>query len=231
LRIPRSERQQLSEISVEPFTESYRGLQEAFAALAQAQEVADYQSIGVRCREALLSFIDGAQLVVPWTSEKEKPKKADLNAWTEHICSVILSGASHEHRRHLFKTQLEGAWKFANWLTHAKSSHWHDAEAAVETTETAITLCVSAVIRIVRGVPEHCPVCGSQRLSPERGHIRGASDVEWERPTCDKCGWTGEPVRLQFSKTRPEAASRSPEGDCIIPKTPLRKLNHPRSKK
>ena len=45
LRIPRSERQKLSEIPAEPFTACMRGLQEASEALAQAQELADYQSI------------------------------------------------------------------------------------------------------------------------------------------------------------------------------------------
>jgi hypothetical protein len=43
IRIPRSEQPKLSELPVEPFLKCYRGLQEASDALAQAQEVADYQ--------------------------------------------------------------------------------------------------------------------------------------------------------------------------------------------
>jgi hypothetical protein len=99
LRIPRSERQKLSELPVEPFAECYRCLQEASDALGQASEVADYQSIGVRCREALLAFVGAAQTVMPWTLAQETPKKADLNAWADHICSVALSGASHAVKR------------------------------------------------------------------------------------------------------------------------------------
>ena len=75
--------------------------------LSQAQEVADYQAIGVRCREALLAFIAAAQTAIPWTLEQKKPKRADLNAWAEYICSSALAGASHEYRRHLFKALLE----------------------------------------------------------------------------------------------------------------------------
>src|SRR5688572_662643 len=76
LRIPRSERQKLSELPVEPFGECYRYLREASDALGQASEVADYQSIGVRCREALLAFVGAAQTVMPWTSsQEESPKK------------------------------------------------------------------------------------------------------------------------------------------------------------
>jgi hypothetical protein len=229
LRIPRSERQKLSDIPAEPFAACLRDLQEASEALAQAQEVADYQSIGVRCREALLAFVNIAQTVMPWTGPEEPPKKADLKVWADHICSVALSGDSHKHRRQLFKTLLESAWEFTNWLTHTKSSHWYDAEAGFTVTENAIDFCISAVIRHVRGVPEQCPACGSQRLSPERGHHPDFPEVEWERPTCGKCGWAGEPVRIddvveQHDKSR----STKPEGDCIIPTTVLRQLKRPK---
>lgn len=232
LRIPRSERRQLSELPIEPFGECYRYLREASDALAQASEVADYQSIGVRCREALLAFVSAAQTVMPWTSgQHEPPKKADLKAWADHICSVALAEGSHEHRRHLFKTLLESAWQFANWLTHTKSSNWHDAEAAIAASENAISLCTSAIIRHIRGVPEQCPACGSQRLSPQRGYHQDFPDVEWERPTCDKCGWAGEPVPIDdVLEPDDESAAPQPEGDCVIPTTPLRQLTRPKSK-
>ena len=228
LRVPRSEKQKLSDLPIEPFAECYRYLSEASDALNQAQEVADYQSIGVRCREALLAFADAAQTVMPWTSAHEKPKRADLKAWVDHICSVSMAGASHEHRRHLFRTLLESAWKFTNWLTHAKSSKWHDAEAAFATTEHAISLCTSAVIRYTRGVPDACPACGSHRLSPQRGFHQDFPDTEWERPTCDKCGWAGEPVPIVDVPQPPDENERPPpEGECIIPTVPLRTLMKP----
>jgi len=231
LRIPRSERQKLSDIPAEPFAACLRGLQEASEALAQAQEVADYQSIGVRCREALLAFVNIAQGVIPWAKTEEPPKKADLKAWADHICSVALSGDSQKYRRHLFKTLLESAWEFANWLTHTKSSNWFDAEAALSATDNAVGLCISAVIRHIRGVPERCPACGSHRLSPERGYHRDLPEVEWERPTCDKCGWTGEPVPISdVPETHDESRSATPEGECIVPTIPLKQLTRPKSK-
>jgi predicted RNA-binding Zn-ribbon protein involved in translation (DUF1610 family) len=231
LRIPRSERQKSSTLPVVPFAESYRYLHDLSDELAQAQEVADYQAIGVRCREALLAFVSAAQTVMPWTSTQEAPKAADLKAWADHICSVALPGPTHEHRRHLFKTLLEGAWNFSNWLTHTKSSHWHDAEAAIAVSETAISLCTSAVIRFIRGVPDQCPACGSQRLSPERGYRDDEPETEWERPTCDKCGWVGEPVRIETVPQDDHASTPSiPQGDCTVPTTPLRQLRRPDAK-
>ena len=228
LRIPRGQKQKLSDLPIEPFAEAYRHLGEASDAVAQAGEVADYQAIGVRCREALLAFADAGQTVLPWTSTEPAPKRADLKAWADHICSVALAGASHKDRRHLFKTLLDNAWQFANWLTHAKGTHWHDAEAAVAVTENAISLCTSAVIVHLRGVPYECPACGSHRLSPERGFEASMPDVEWERPTCDKCGWTGDPVIINAVPAQADEGERKPpEGECIVPTVPLRKLRRP----
>lgn len=232
LRIPRSEEQKLSDLPVEPFAEAYRYLSEASEAFDQAQEVADYQAIGVRCREALLAFVAAALTVVPWSDPAQTPpKKADLKAWADHICSVALHGSANEYRRHLFKTVLDEAWRYANWLTHSKGTHLHDAEAAVAITESAISLATNALIRFMRKVPDECPTCGSHRLSPQRGIRTDEPDVLWERPTCDKCGWAGEPVAVPEVAVDPAKPRNSddspPPGDCVIPTVPLRQLIRP----
>jgi hypothetical protein len=231
IRIPRSERQHLSALPVELFAEAYRYLEEAHEALQHSSEVADYQAIGVRCREALLAFATAAQVVIPWTSKDDAPKKADLKGWADHICNTSLVGAEHEHRRHLYKTLLDSAWKFVNWLTHAKSSHWHDAEAGIAATENAIALCTSAVIRHIRGVPERCPMCASQRLSPERGYRLDLPELEWERPVCDKCGWAGMPVPVKSVEALSARPTAPLEGECIVPTVPLRRLDRPSDEK
>lgn len=227
LRIPRSQRPKVADLPVEPFAEAYRYLDEAHGALGQGQEVADYQAIGVRCREALLAFTAAAQVVVPWPAGTGTPKKSDFKAWAEHICNVTMPGSSHEDRRHLIKTLLDSAWKFAQWLTHAKGSKWHDAEAGISAMETAVSLATSAVIRHIRGVPDTCPACGSHRLSPQRGFHKDLPEVEWERPVCDKCGWTGEPVPIEEVPEPPDDSRPSPEGECVLPTVPLRKLLRP----
>jgi hypothetical protein len=228
IRIPRSDEPSLGSFPVEPFTECIRYLREATDALAHAEEVTDYQAIGVRCREALLAFTTTGQAVVPWTTEGEAPKRADFKAWVEHICTVILAGDAQKERRQLFKQSLISAWTFANWLTHTKSSRWHDAEAAVGVTESAVTLCMNSVIQHVRGVPSACPECGSHRLTPLRAVNPRDPDEEWERPSCMKCDWMGVPVVV-----RKPAADRGddarPVSDCepLLPQPPLRKLKRP----
>jgi hypothetical protein len=231
LRIPRSEKSKLSEMPVEPFAACFRHMTEASDALGTAQEVTDFQATGVRCREALLAFTSAAQVVMPLAGGDDgKPKQADFKAWVDHICSVGLAGQTHEHRRHLFKTLLDEAWRFSNWLTHAKASTWYDAEAATTTVEHALCLATSLVIRHVRAVPEACRACGSNRLSPQRGVHSSVPDVEWERATCEKCGWIGEPVPV-FADPEAYAVDNDerppPNGDCVIPTVPLRALHKP----
>jgi hypothetical protein len=234
LRIPRADRAMVSDLSIEPLAACFRHVSEASEALSHAQEVSDFQAVGVRCREALLAFTSATQIVVPWTGDASaKPKQADFKGWVDHICSFTLAGQTHEHRRHLLKTLLDEAWRFSNWLTHAKTSAWHDAEAAT-TVEHALGLATSLVLRHVRGVPHACPACGSTRLSPQRGFDERVPEFEWERPVCEKCDWAGDPVPIL---PRPEdyiagEEERAPPDDaCVLPTVPLRELVKPGRKK
>lgn len=74
LRIPRTQEQRRNEVGVRPFAEVFNQLRRIEEALGQAQNAGDYQSIGVRCREALLSFVGAAQDVAEWT-EKDASKR------------------------------------------------------------------------------------------------------------------------------------------------------------
>lgn len=159
------------------------------------------------------------------------PAKANFKKWVEHMCAVAMGGSTNEFRRHLFKVLLNEAWDFANWLTHTKSSRWFDAEAATSTMEHAIGLATTAVIRHLRGVPDACPACGSHQLSPQRGFKDTEPDVEWERPTCDKCDWVGEP-RTIFKEVKEYVKDERapPDEEFVLPKIPLRELLRPQKR-
>lgn len=224
LRMPKSEREPLSSLPIEPFASCARLAREANDALAQAEEVSDYQAIGVRCREVLLALVAAAQVVMPWVGPGESPQKANLKEWADHMCKVGLPGQAHKDRRKLLKTLLVSTWDFNNWLVHTKNSTWYDAEIATSTTDNVIEVWLSILIRHVRKVPEACPACGSHRLSPERGHDPVEPDAEYERPVCSKCGWVGEVTLITEVPLRPEHPGTSPEGSCVIPSAPLKRL-------
>lgn len=224
LRMPKSEREPLSELPIEPFAGCARLAREANDALAQAEEVSDYQAMGVRCREVLLALVAAAQVVMPWTGPGEPPQKANFKEWSDHMCQVGLPGQAHENRRKLLKALLSSAWDYDNWLAHTKSSTWYDAETATSATGNAIEIWLSILIRHVRKVPEACPACGSHRLSPECGYDLKEPEVKYERPVCSKCGWTGEESLITEVPIVPEPPRSPREDDCVIPTVPLTRL-------
>lgn len=233
LRIPRTERRRTFDRRLLAFGDVFLSLSNASDTLGQARNIADYQAIGMRCREVLLGFIGAAQDVHKW-AEKDPPKRADFRAWTEIICNTALPGDTHKERRHLMKSLMEGAWTFTNWLTHAKAATWHDAEAAITTVEHVVGLAASLVIRHSRQVPEQCPECGSPHLSPQEGRWPEAPEILWERPVCADCGWTGKRVPLgEVPLDDEELALITREGShahdnaCVVPTVPLKGLRKP----
>lgn len=231
LRIPRTQRQKLSDGQVRPFGEVFVKLENASDALGQAHSVADYQAIGMRSREALLEFVAAAQDAAEWSTDAT-PKRADFRGWNELICNVALSGSSQKERRHLLKSMMGDIWTFANWLTHAQSVTWHDAEAAITTTEHVLGIAASLVLRHIREVPDQCPDCGSPHLSPEEGWLEDLPEVAWERPVCEECGWTGKPVPVGERELNQSDELITREGgdssdECVIPTVPLMKLDRP----
>jgi hypothetical protein len=222
LRIPRNEEQSLAEIRVEPFIACWRTLEEATEAQRHAEEVEDFQAVGMRCRESLISLVHVAQDLLELPDGQARPKRSDVRGWSEIIANAIVPGPSHQDRRVLLKSSADNAWRFANWLTHARSAHVSDAEAAVASTELALSLFSTALIRHIRGVPDCCPSCGSQRISPLRGAHSSDPMTVYERPVCEKCGWTGTPVVVAPSPAPPDRPP--PEGECVVMAKPLRTM-------
>jgi hypothetical protein len=194
LRIPRTEEQREDDLHVLPFGLVFEKMEEAGTAVTQAQNLADYQAVGVRCREALLELVSVAQDAAVWTDTP--PQRANFRAWMEIICNDLLPGDTNKERRGALKGALESAWSFSNWLTHSKSATWFDADLAHSLVQHAIGMATSQILRALRGVPEECPNCGSPHLEPQQGENTAAPGVLWERPRCAKCGWAGRPVPI-----------------------------------
>lgn len=231
LRIPRTDERNRLDVHITPFSVLLNELHALPDALGQAKALSDYQGIGVKCRELLLSFIDAAQNAIKWPVE-EPPQRANFRAWIDIIFDNVLGGPAHQARRRLFKYQFNEAWTFANWLTHAKSATWHDAEAAQTTVDHAIGFGVSLLLRAIRAVPEQCPKCGSPNLTPEDGWPEELPDTVWQRPVCEDCDWKGLPVLVDPTAPPTQLIVREGgenTGECIIPDVPLTRLTRPGS--
>ena len=227
LRIPRTHEQQLDDIRILPFAAVFTKIEEVIAAVSQAQNLAAYQAVGVRCRETLLEFVGVTQDAAVWTDSP--PKRADFRSWIEIICNDLLPGDSNKERRGAHKSALESAWTFSNWLTHTKSGTWLDAEMAGILVQHAIEMASSLVVRELRGVPAECPKCGSPHLEPEQCENTTLPGILWERPRCTDCGWSGRPVPIAGLKEGQPIITREGEDshDHSIMTVPLRAILKP----
>src|SRR5688572_3929421 len=104
LRIPRTLKQRSQDRQVLPFGAVFKELEAATSALSQATNVSGYQSVGMRSRETLLSFIAVAQDWFEPEDGAETPKRADFKGWSELIFDTLLPGRDQKDRRRLFKT-------------------------------------------------------------------------------------------------------------------------------
>jgi hypothetical protein len=224
IRVPRGEEDQIDVLALEPLVAPWRALGDIHDALGQASEVEDCQAIGVRCREVLLTLVHEAQRVVSAPADAEPPKKSDFNAWAQHIADTAYTGASYREHRQLLKSHARSSWDFTNWLTHAKDAALSDAETAVQVTEQTLSLYTGALTRLLRGVPDRCPRCGSLRLSPERARDPENPTHIFERPACLRCEWKGEPTQIG---ELPVPESSEPSGECYFMESPLRRRNRP----
>jgi hypothetical protein len=192
LRIPRTEQQQQRDQRILPFRSVFEKLDEAGVSVTQAHNLADYQAVGVSCRETLLELIGAAQDAAKWADAP--PQRANFRAWAEIICNDLQPGDSNKERRGVLKGALESAWTFSNWLTHSKSATWLDADTAHTLTQHSVGMAASSIIRELRGVPSECPICGSPHLAPEQAENTAAPGTLWESPRCEDCGWMGRLV-------------------------------------
>ncbi|HEX9465604.1 MAG TPA: gamma-glutamylcyclotransferase [Alphaproteobacteria bacterium] len=167
-----SDRQQL-------VTSAWRRWVQAAEALDAAEEIEEFQAVGMRCRETLLVAMDtlrGRASAVP----DPAPKNADFVAWSELIAAGVALGASAEEVRHYLRGTCKTAWRLVNWLTHAKNATRSDAEMALNATEQVL-VGFACVIMKTSEPTSKCPNCGSSKLAQSRHVADGRS--------CQSCGW------------------------------------------
>lgn len=171
----------------------WRRWQEASDELNAAVEAEDFQSIGVRCREALLSLTHELADPDMIPAGETPPKRSDFVHWSEYIAGHVAAGGSMSDIRSHLKTTAKSAWDLAGWLTHAKGATRSEANIVLVAVSHTMTTFVTAVLsKERRDAAVHCPVCGSNRVMPEWDPATKTYTGKAVR--CDACGF-GQPER------------------------------------
>ncbi len=195
----------------ERFAGAWRRWSQASEALSEAGEAEDFQAIGVRCREALLSFLHDVSATAMVPEGQEPPKRSDFIHWTEHIAGHVAPGEGNERVRGYLKDVAKATWELVNWLTHAKNAVGTDATLAVEGTGSALFAFGMAIIRKEKGIPDRCPQCASYRMARDWRPEFGPDHEYVSR--CEACDWEDLPPGIEPDWEKvPEYIRPGPDG-------------------
>jgi hypothetical protein len=168
---------------------AWRVYEQAAKALDQGDEAEDFQAVGARCRECLISFMSAIadESFVP--EGEVAPKKSDYVGWSRCIAAAWASGSHSERLRAYLRNLAEQTWKLVSSLTHEKNATRHDGILALAATAHTIEMFSVTQIRFERGETDRCPACGSYQLSSD---YDAESDLEFR--VCDSCDWVRPPL-------------------------------------
>jgi hypothetical protein len=159
---------------------AWRVWEEAVEAMTTSREAEDFQAVGVRLRECLVSFASEIADVDLVPEGTEPPKRADVVGWSNLLADRLAPGSSSEQLRSYLRKLARETWHYVNNLTHAKNSGSYDAEIGVAAVSHFLSTITAARMRWEAGSPARCGECGSYRV--------GAG-------TCLRCGWSDPDYR------------------------------------
>ncbi|MFD2422684.1 hypothetical protein [Amycolatopsis pigmentata] len=149
--------------SAELLPGSWRRWQQAFESYDNGDEAEAFQSVGVRLRECLVSFVGEIRDDELVPDGQTSPKAADFKGWTELLANWLAAGESGARLRSYLKKLAVETWEYVNWLTHAKNAVRMDAEIGLKAVEHLLGTYTAARLRLA-GLPRRCEACGSYEV-------------------------------------------------------------------
>ena len=109
-----------------------RRLDVASESLDRAREAEDFQAVGMRLRETLLTLAAKLAGLGYQTAAVVALQQGNFKAWSSVCADAVARGSSAQHLRALLKTFSEKTWNYVAWLTHEQASSRAAAESVHE---------------------------------------------------------------------------------------------------
>jgi hypothetical protein len=171
----------------EHVTAPWRRYRDALEVMNEAGEAEDFQSVGIKCRDALIALGKLYQSA-DWIGElSEPPKVADFKGWG----AIYAERLSKDRVRNYVKALVEKTWDLTVALQHNSNATPFDADLVLEATAHLISTLGRLVRRHLDGEPERCPRCESYRLDEDIEHDDERRGFEVSM-VCAACGWRSE---------------------------------------
>jgi len=121
---------------------SWRRLGQAAEALDDAEEAEDFQAVGMRCREALLTLVTETTSPDMVPEGQARPPASDFIHWMAYLVRHICQG-EHEARLRSYLQSMSGeTWRYINWLTHTRNAARSDAELGCRNAQYFYEPCI-----------------------------------------------------------------------------------------
>lgn len=169
-------------------SKTQRKIYQAQLSFDEADEIEDFQAIGLQCREAMTSFIIEITATGLFDELADPPKRGDFLAWSEHVIGARAAGREAEYVRGYLKSICRKGWQLANWLTHAKNATRADAELCLSATEHLTYELIKLGLKTLAQSPEQCGRCGSFKIN-----VTWRPKEEEYVALCEMCGAEGRP--------------------------------------
>lgn len=143
----------------------FRKVEQILGAADRADEVEDFQSIGLQCREALVALSRVLASVVAEVRPDCTFKAADFKNWSEAGAEVLCPGSSAKESRAFLKAISSRAWDLVSWLTHATNATHQDMIMAMMATQTGVDALAMMLKKHRSGAPDRCPNCASYQVT------------------------------------------------------------------
>jgi hypothetical protein len=172
----------------------FRKMEQISDTLEAADEVEDFQSVGLQCREVLIALSRALSAVCSHDAVSGALKVADFKNWAEAAANTLAAGGSASESRSFLKNVARQTWDLVNCLTHAGNATNYDAIMALLATTTCVDAFAMMLKKHRSGVPNRCPNCASYKITalyrPE--YETDSGYIQY----CPKCEWTDAPERV-----------------------------------
>ncbi len=175
-----------------PFDELIRQVDQAEDRHHQAQEVEEFQSVGMLLRECLITLLEKVRIRIEFPIEIEAPQNSNFVDWSEIFLNQLCSGKQNKDLRKHVKNMAKETWQLVNWLTHSRSADQTASSIAVHSTQTVIGHIIQLLERGHQDSAGQCPLCGSKII---RSHYDIDIPPEGDYYlSCGVCQWTNYPM-------------------------------------
>lgn len=189
-----------------PMTEEAAGLlprawrlwEQAVEALDDAREAEDFQAVGVRLRESMVTYAGEVADNALIPEGGEAPRTADVVGWTNLVIAGQAKGPSSKQLRSYAGKLTREAWDYVNWLTHAKNAIAYDAHIGVAAVSHFLSMITAICLRAASAASTRCQSCGSYRMVAGACMICGWDDPDYVVPTSPQL--TAEELAARFEE-------------------------------